>query len=138
MKAQEPSTAATYLARIKAERGGGFSVDFPDVPGAISMGDTFEEAVANAREALELILEAHAENGGALPVASDPGKVSKAIVAGGAIAAAIAVDLPGRVVRVNLTFDEALLTRIDRAAEKEGRTRSGFLAEAARERIAAD
>ncbi len=129
------SSSATYLARIKPERGGGFSVDFPDVPGAISMGDTFEEAVTNAREALELIVEAHADAGSTIPAASDARKLSAAIAGGGAIAAAISVDLPGRVVRVNLTFDEALLARIDRAAEQEGRTRSGFLAEAARERI---
>jgi hypothetical protein len=44
----------------------------------------------------------------------------------------VPVDLPGRSVRKNITMDEGLLGKIDRAARASGSTRSGFLAEAAR------
>ena len=37
--------------------------------------------------------------------------------------------------RVNVSLDEGLLARIDKAAARAGQTRSGFLASAARERI---
>jgi hypothetical protein len=49
--------------------------------------------------------------------------------------ALIPVELPGKAVRVQVTMDEALLHRIDSAASAEGFTRSGFLAQAARERL---
>ena len=46
------------------------------------------------------------------------------------------VELPGKVVRVNITLDENALDLINRAAEAAGETRSRFLVEAAKERIA--
>lgn len=47
----------------------------------------------------------------------------------------IEVDLPGRAVRVNISVEESLLKRIDRAAEAAGESRSGFLAQAAKARL---
>jgi predicted RNase H-like HicB family nuclease len=43
---------AGYFALVHKDEGTGYGVSFPDVPGCISAGDTFEEAVANAAEAL--------------------------------------------------------------------------------------
>lgn len=42
---------------------GGFSVSVPAVPGAVSEGDTRNEALANIREALEGVLEVMDEDG---------------------------------------------------------------------------
>lgn len=42
---------------IPAEEGG-FIVEVPSLPGCISEGDTYEEAMANIREAIELHIEA--------------------------------------------------------------------------------
>lgn len=36
---------------------GGYTVHVPSLPGCISEGDTYEEALANIREAIELYLE---------------------------------------------------------------------------------
>jgi predicted RNase H-like HicB family nuclease len=36
---------------------GGFTVYVPSLPGCISEGDSFEEAMANIKEAIELYLE---------------------------------------------------------------------------------
>ena len=41
-----------YIALVHKDAGTSYGVSFPDVPGCISAGDTFEEAVANAAEAL--------------------------------------------------------------------------------------
>jgi predicted RNase H-like HicB family nuclease len=41
-----------YIALVHKDKDTSYGVSFPDVPGCISAGDTFEEAVANAGEAL--------------------------------------------------------------------------------------
>ena len=41
-----------YIALVHKDEGTSYGVSFPDVPGCISAGDTFEQAVANAAEAL--------------------------------------------------------------------------------------
>lgn len=46
------NTGRGYLALVHKDEGTSYGVSFPDVPGCISAGDTFEEAVANAAEAL--------------------------------------------------------------------------------------
>jgi predicted RNase H-like HicB family nuclease len=43
---------AGYIALVHKDEGTSYGVSFPDLPGCISAGDTFEEAVANAAEAL--------------------------------------------------------------------------------------
>ena len=41
-----------YIALVHKDEGTSYGVSFPDVPGCISVGDTFEEAIVNAAEAL--------------------------------------------------------------------------------------
>jgi predicted RNase H-like HicB family nuclease len=43
---------AGYVALIHKDAGTSYGVSFPDVPGCISAGDTIEEAIVNAAEAL--------------------------------------------------------------------------------------
>jgi predicted RNase H-like HicB family nuclease len=43
---------AGYIALVHKDAGTSYGVSFPDVTGCISAGDTFEQAVANAAEAL--------------------------------------------------------------------------------------
>jgi predicted RNase H-like HicB family nuclease len=43
---------AGYIALVHKDEGTSYGVSFPDVPGCISAGDTFEQAVANAAQAL--------------------------------------------------------------------------------------
>jgi predicted RNase H-like HicB family nuclease len=52
----------TYIALIE-EGENSYSVVFPDVPGVITTGDTYEDAIKNARQALAF----HLENEAALP-----------------------------------------------------------------------
>jgi predicted RNase H-like HicB family nuclease len=41
-----------YIALVHKDKDTSYGVSFPDVPGCISAGDTFEDAIANAGEAL--------------------------------------------------------------------------------------
>ncbi|MGE9995004.1 type II toxin-antitoxin system HicB family antitoxin [Peptoniphilaceae bacterium SGI.137] len=46
-----------YVAKFEPNENGGYTVTFPDLEGAITEGDTKEEALSYAQEALELYLE---------------------------------------------------------------------------------
>jgi predicted RNase H-like HicB family nuclease len=50
-----------YNAVFQEEKEGGFSVWVPALPGCCSQGETFEEAVENIKEAIELYLESKPE-----------------------------------------------------------------------------
>ena len=50
-----------YIAVIQEEKEGGYSVWVPALPGCTSQGETFEEAVKNIKEAIELYLESSPE-----------------------------------------------------------------------------
>lgn len=59
-----------YPARFQAAREGGFTVTFRDVPEAITEGDTMEEAMAAAADALESALSFYIEDRKPLPTPS--------------------------------------------------------------------
>ncbi len=58
---------AGYIALVHKDEGTSYGVSFPDVLGCISAGDTFEEAVANAAEALDGHLALMRADGDAVP-----------------------------------------------------------------------
>ena len=51
----------TFNAIFLEEPDGGYSVSIPALPGCFSQGDTFEGAVKNIKEAIELYLENESE-----------------------------------------------------------------------------
>ncbi len=67
------------MRRLTDEEGGGILISFPDLPGLISDGDTYEEAIANGREAFSEWIEGWLEMGRKVPLPStdddiDPAK----------------------------------------------------------------
>ena len=46
-----------YTAIFESAKEGGYTVTIPSLPGCISEGDTFEEALENIKEAASLYLE---------------------------------------------------------------------------------
>jgi predicted RNase H-like HicB family nuclease len=46
-----------YITLIHKDADGCFAVSFPDIPGLITAGDTFEEAIEEAEEALTFAAE---------------------------------------------------------------------------------
>lgn len=111
-----------------------YGVVVPDLPGCYSAGDTLDEAVANAEEAILLFLEDVIESGKAPPKASSLEDLRSRPDFAGWIWALTHVDLSklsSKAVRVNITVPDRLLSAIDGYAEKHGETRSGFLVRAA-------
>ncbi len=51
------SQATVYPAVLNPITGGGYEVSFPDFPGCVTFGDTFEEAQEKATEVLSLWIE---------------------------------------------------------------------------------
>lgn len=62
-----------YVALIRQEGPQDFIVTFPDVPEAITQGDTLAEARANADDALEAALEGYIELGRDFPARAEIG-----------------------------------------------------------------
>jgi antitoxin HicB len=52
---------------LSKEEGGGYLVEYPDVPGCVSDGETIEEAIANGREALRDCIAVFQESGRKVP-----------------------------------------------------------------------
>jgi predicted RNase H-like HicB family nuclease len=122
-----------YIALIHKDVGSDYGVSFPDFPGLATAGRSLDEARAMAEEALAFHIDGMIEDGEALPeptalddVMSDPENH------GGVVTLISLKPSPKRAVRVNVTLPEDVLADIDRYAESQGLSRSGFLARAAR------
>ena len=129
-----------YIAFIHKDPDSAYGVSFPDVPGCISAGDTIDEAVRNAVEALSGHVRMLEADGDPVPQPRD----FDAIMADEDIAEdredAMTTVIPlvrdrGSTTRINVSFDLGLLEAIDATARARGQTRSAFLASAARREI---
>jgi predicted RNase H-like HicB family nuclease len=115
-----------------------FGVAVPDLPGCFSAGDTLDEAVENSKEAIALWIETVLDDNGTIPA---PGLLADHIKDpgfSGWLWAVVEVDgalLDDHSERVNISMPRRILSRIDRYAAAHGETRSGFLVNAALERI---
>jgi antitoxin HicB len=52
---------------LTEEEGGGYLIEFPDLPGCMSDGETVEEAIEHGMEAMEGWIEAVRAEGHAIP-----------------------------------------------------------------------
>jgi predicted RNase H-like HicB family nuclease len=128
----------TYIALLRKDPDSDFGVDFPDFPGCITAGSTLEEARHMAAEALEFHIEGMLEEGLPIPPPSALDTIMADPENAEAIPFFVAVpDYDGTGVEVNLTMTEADLKELDALAEKQGKSRSAVLTEAARRMIAA-
>jgi len=123
-----------YPVVIHKDKGSDFGVMIPDLPGCFSAGATVDEAIAMAREAIELHLEGMIEDGAGIPeptsIEAHKGNPDYA----DGFWAVVTVDesnLRIRAKRVNITLPERVLDAVDRCAKAQGQTRSGLLARAA-------
>lgn len=106
-----------YIALIHKDADSDYGVSFPDLPGVITAGSNLDEARKMAAEALAFHLKGMAEDGEAVLIDAPEADVKS--------------------VRINITMPADVLDQIDRYAEREGFTRSGFLAQAAKKAMAA-
>ena len=134
---------ARYVALVDGQPGT-FGIVIPDLPGCTSGGKTFDEACANAVDAVRLWIEDAIADGDDIPASrdmellrADP-ETAGALARGAAFALIPVVVNSGRPAKANLSLDSGLLKAIDEAAAARGLTRSGFVASAVREKILAE
>ena len=127
-----------YIAVVDFEDGM-YGAHFPDAPGCTAMGETEEEVVDNAIEALSEWVSDEVASGRTPPRARSYVELLETGEFGrgqkGMIATIPLVLETGRSARVNISIDVGLLSNIDESARRQGLTRSSFLAAAARQRI---
>lgn len=119
-----------------------YGVVVPDLPGCFSAGDTLDEAIVNAKEAITGHIELLVELEQDIPAVSTVMELAKNPEYCGYTWALVEIDMTrllGGSEKINVTLPKSLIDRIDRcvASHPEFKSRSGFLAQAALERVIA-
>jgi len=114
-------------------------IQIPDIPGAVTAGDTFGEAYAVAIEVAHIMLEEIASNGQAIPMptcaAMHRNNPDFAGMGWGMLELDITPYL-GKTEKVNVTLPGFVIQQIDRYVRDHNvKNRSSFLADAAMEKL---
>lgn len=129
----EASNIMFYPIVIHKDPNTAYGVTVPDLPGCFSAGDTMEEVIKNAVEAIECHVEGIFIDNEDLPIAENIEKHASQPEFQGGIWALVEVDLSklgGKTQRINITIPERILGKIDRFSAKTNQSRSGFITEA--------
>ena|SRR3990167_1745506 len=119
----------------------GYSVFFPDLPGAVSAGCDYEEAIMNAEECLSLHLYGMLNDAERLPRPTHMSNVIKKLEEGELVALihpdvfAVKARQEDKAIRINITLPKSLLEAVDVRAHQLGIDRSKLLQKAVREII---
>ncbi len=109
-----------------------YGVVAPDLPGCFSAGDSLDEALANAEEAIMTWIDVTLDAGERVPQPSsiDDLRARYADLADWvwAVVRVDAARLDDKIERVNITLPRRVLARLDAAARAAGETRSGYIA----------
>ena len=108
----------------------------PDIrlPGCFSAGETLEEAISNAHEAILLHLDGLLDAKQPVPQPTGLAALRRRREYRGWTWAQVDIDLSelgDKATRVNITLPQRILRAVDAHAPRRGETRSGFLARAA-------
>jgi len=129
-----------FIAFVHKEPNSCYGVSFPDVPGCTSAGDTLDEALSNAVDALSGHIRLMEADMDVIPsprtldeICDDP--ETKKDAEGAIISAVPLVRDRGSTTRINVSLDLGLLEAIDGLAKQRSQTRSAFLASAARREL---
>ena len=127
-----------YPVVIHKDPDSDYGVTIPDLPGCFSAGETFEDALENAQEAILAHIEGLLLDNDPVPSPTLIEKLRNNIPGKDPIWAIVSVDLSTlseSTRRINITIPERILSKIDSSAKNEGESRSGFLVSAAMEYI---
>ena len=109
-----------------------WGVVVPDLPGCFSAADSgIDEAIENAKEAIELWIEMALDQGQDIPEPSSISKYQKSREFRGWVWAMAEIDpalMSDEIERVNITLPKRILARLDAKAKNVGETRSGYIA----------
>lgn len=131
-----------YIGAFVKEEAGNYSVYFPDIPNAVTGGDSVEECMEYGEDILEVVLQDMASEKKPIPVPSSLEEVKKMVKK---IREEDGLSIPEEViyqlfsapsldmvpVKVTISLPKAVLEEADKKAKACGFTRSGFLAHAA-------
>ena len=113
-----------YPAFVDGEVGA-YGVAFPDLPGIVAMGETVDDALLNAEEALRDYVTETERDGGSV---AEPSPIERVSPPEGATLVAIPlIRLSGRTIRANLTLDEGVVAFMDAEAHRRRMTRKAFV-----------
>lgn len=128
-----------YPVVIHKEANSDYGVTVPDLPGCFSAGETVDEALNQAAEAIECHIEGLLLDGEPIPPPAGIDAHHRSPDYADGVWALVSVDvtrLSGKTKRVNVTIPERLLAMMDDFASQRGETRSGLIAQAAMSYIA--
>ncbi|MCV6587609.1 MAG: type II toxin-antitoxin system HicB family antitoxin [Marinobacterium sp.] len=126
-----------YPVIIHKEDNSDYTVVAPDIPGIITAGSSYEDALQMVREAIEGHLECLSELGAEIPKGSQISDLSDHEDYKGGLWALVDIDITpymGKAKKINVTLPGNLLSSIDKAVAKSKShytDRSKFLAYAA-------
>lgn len=134
--------ATYYFAVFCPNANGSYTIWFPDIPEAITQGESLAEGMDMAADVLSLSLEEYAKAKKILPKPSPLAMIQQMaadtmreleIVPDGEIAYPLiaAPNFDSTPVKLGISMPRNVLEVIDQKARRHGTTRSGFLAEAA-------
>ncbi len=127
-----------YPVVIHKDPDSDYGVTVPDLPGCFTVGDTIDDALIQAVEAIECHIEGLLLDEEPVPAPKSIEQHQNNLDYQGGIWALVTVDLgklSGKSRRVNITLPERLLTLMDQYAAQHAETRSGLIAQATREFI---
>ncbi len=104
----------------------------PDLPGCFSAGDTLDDALAAAEEAVAAWIDAAMDAGQPIPPPSSLDTVRRDPAYAGFAFGVVSVDpaaLDDKTERVNITLPRRVLRRLDAIAQAAGESRSGTIAQ---------
>lgn len=119
-----------YPAIVHTDDGKTFGVSFVDFP-VHAGGASVEAAIADAEIVIAEVVEDLLRSKSPVPPATAIADIPAEDRDGAELVTLVPVHLPGKAKVISVTLDEELIARIDAVATN----RSGFLAEAARERL---
>jgi predicted RNase H-like HicB family nuclease len=108
-----------------------FGVIVPDLPGCFSAGDTLDEAMAGAEEAIAAWIDAALDAGEAIPAPTGLETIRQNPAYAGWTFGIVAIDpgvLDNTIERVNITLPRRVLRRLDALARAAGENRSRYIA----------
>ncbi len=113
-----------YPALIDGEKGA-YGVSFPDLPGIVAMGDTIDEALMNAEEALrDYAIETELDGDAIVR----PCELDEVVVEPAQILTAVPlIRQSGRSVRIHMAINEGVAVFIDSEANRRGMTRTAYV-----------
>jgi predicted RNase H-like HicB family nuclease len=127
---------------IFKDEGSVYGVNVPDIRGCHSWGDTIDDALKNAKEAIYSHVETLVELGAPVEIAQSRIEVlAQQAEYAGAVWALVNVELEkldSKPERINISIPRFVLSKIDDFAASRHETRSGVISRAALQLIAAE